>query len=638
MEITWKIISNTGTPITGGAAATVLKLRRVLDGFLYDWNSNTFKASGWGAVSTTLAEVDAVNLAGVYAKTVTITSFDDGMYQAFADYTASTPNLFASIEISIIDGKLAFEALDAGIVAVPDTVWDELLTGATHNIATSAGRRLRQIAENIITDGIAQGAGTGSNQIQLATDASSVSGAYDPSVVSIVSGTGAGQCRAILEYDGSTRTATVNRDWKVLPNATSEYIITPFVDIYSVNEGLIRAATTNTVQLNALASTLNGAYVGQAVFLVSGTGQDQAGLVIAYNGTTQTATIDGTWGTIPDTTTAYVMIPRSPVLLDSTTTAQIDDIDADVETLLTNLATVDGNVDDIETLLGTVNGKVDTIDGNVNDIETLLNTVNGKVDVIDGNVDDVETLLNTVDGNVDDIETLLTTVSGKIDTVDGNVDDVETLLNTVDGKVDIIDTNVDSLLSLVGGSGLYAVTLQLYETSTTTPLSAVHVAAYAGSDLDASGDTNTSGQVVFHLDAGTYSMRYHKAGVTFSVIDTITITGDATITRYGTPVAIPVPTSGSSCTLYEYCYDQASNTPLASVTATAKIVDLPYDYDGKMHTGANITGTYSAVTGLVSWDIAQGATVLVTIEEVGVIRKRGTIPAQGSVRVGMLPE
>jgi hypothetical protein len=582
MEITWKIISNTGTPITGGAAATVLKLRRVLDGFLYDWNSNTFKASGWGAVSTTLAEVDAVNLAGVYAKTVTITSFDDGMYQAFADYTASTPNLFASIEISIIDGKLAFEALDAGIVAVPDTVWDELLTGATHNIATSAGRRLRQIAENIITDGIAQGAGTGSNQIQLATDASSVSGAYDPSVVSIVSGTGAGQCRAILEYDGSTRTATVNRDWKVLPNATSEYIITPFVDIYSVNEGLIRAATTNTVQLNALASTLNGAYVGQAVFLVSGTGQDQAGLVIAYNGTTQTATIDGTWGTIPDTTTAYVMIPRSPVLLDSTTTAQIDDIDADVETLLTNLA--------------------------------------------------------TVDGNVDDIETLLTTVSGKIDTVDGNVDDVETLLNTVDGKVDIIDTNVDSLLSLVGGSGLYAVTLQLYETSTTTPLSAVHVAAYAGSDLDASGDTNTSGQVVFHLDAGTYSMRYHKAGVTFSVIDTITITGDATITRYGTPVAIPVPTSGSSCTLYEYCYDQASNTPLASVTATAKIVDLPYDYDGKMHTGANITGTYSAVTGLVSWDIAQGATVLVTIEEVGVIRKRGTIPAQGSVRVGMLPE
>jgi hypothetical protein len=582
MEITWKIISNTGTPITGGAAATVLKLRRVLDGFLYDWNSNTFKASGWGAVSTTLAEVDAVNLAGVYAKTVTITSFDDGMYQAFADYTASTPNLFASIEISIIDGKLAFEALDAGIVAVPDTVWDELLTGATHNIATSAGRRLRQIAENIITDGIAQGAGTGSNQIQLATDASSVSGAYDPSVVSIVSGTGAGQCRAILEYDGSTRTATVNRDWKVLPNATSEYIITPFVDIYSVNEGLIRAATTNTVQLNALASTLNGAYVGQAVFLVSGTGQDQAGLVIAYNGTTQTATIDGTWGTIPDTTTAYVMIPRSPVLLDSTTTAQIDDIDADVETLLTNLA--------------------------------------------------------TVDGNVDDIETLLTTVSGKIDTVDGNVDDVETLLNTVDGKVDIIDTNVDSLLSMIGGSGLYVVTLQLYETSTTTPLSAVHVAAYAGSNLDASGDTNTSGQVVFHLDAGTYSMRYHKAGVTFSVIDTITITGDATITRYGTPVAIPVPTSGSSCTLYEYCYDQASNTPLASVTATAKIVDLPYDYDGKMHTGANITGTYSAVTGLVSWDIAQGATVLVTIEEVGVIRKRGTIPAQGSVRVGMLPE
>lgn len=96
------------------------------------------------------------------------------------------------------------------VTAVPtaaqnaDAVWDEILTGATHNVATSAGRRLRQLASTIVHSGTAQGAGTGNNQIQLDTGASSTNGAYDPGLVYIETGTGAGQTRLILQYNGST--------------------------------------------------------------------------------------------------------------------------------------------------------------------------------------------------------------------------------------------------------------------------------------------------------------------------------------------------------------------------------------------------------------------------------------------------
>ena len=37
--------------------------------------------------------------------------------------------------------------------AIADAVWDEVLTGATHNIPTSAGKRLRQVADIGVYEG-----------------------------------------------------------------------------------------------------------------------------------------------------------------------------------------------------------------------------------------------------------------------------------------------------------------------------------------------------------------------------------------------------------------------------------------------------------------------------------------------------
>lgn len=192
-----------------------------------------------------------------------------------------------------------------------DNVWDEILIGSTHNITNSSGRRMREAGAPLIREETARGAGTGNNQIQLDTGASAIDGAYDPSMVLIIDGTGLGQTRLILEYDGTDKIATVDRNWKVNPDATSVFQILAFAGREHVNEGLARAGTSSTVMLNVLASSDDDVYVGQAIFIRSGTGEDQRKFVTAYDGITKIATVHTPWDIIPDSTSGYVMLPQA---------------------------------------------------------------------------------------------------------------------------------------------------------------------------------------------------------------------------------------------------------------------------------------------------------------------------------------
>lgn len=195
------------------------------------------------------------------------------------------------------------------LAAVADAVWDEVLTGATHNVPTSAGRRLRQLSSAVIIEVAVVSATT--NTVTFNGDASTADGAYDPAAISIVEGTGAGQTRLIFEYTGSTKTALIDRDWKVTPDNTSIAIITAHPGREHVNEGRAQGGSANTIRLNPLASANNDEYVGQVVFIRSGTGSDQACRITAYNGTTKDATVERNWGTPPAAGSGYVILPTA---------------------------------------------------------------------------------------------------------------------------------------------------------------------------------------------------------------------------------------------------------------------------------------------------------------------------------------
>lgn len=197
---------------------------------------------------------------------------------------------------------------------IANAVWDDLLSANNHNIPNSAGRRVRQLSSSVIIEGAVISSTI--NTITFDGDASTIDGAYDPAVISITEGVGVGQSRLILEYNGTTKTAIVDRDWKVLPTDESTYVIVAHPGREHVNEGLAQGGTTNTITLNALASNYDDAYMGQTIFLRSGYGEDQVRHVIAYNGTTKVATIEHDWDVIPNATTGYVMLPQHTHLVE----------------------------------------------------------------------------------------------------------------------------------------------------------------------------------------------------------------------------------------------------------------------------------------------------------------------------------
>jgi hypothetical protein len=198
----------------------------------------------------------------------------------------------------ITSGTLAASAIDK----IADGIWDEVLTGATHNISSSAGRRLRVLADNNLDDGVAQSGNA--DLIQLATTASTTPGLYVGCQIAIVGGTGAGQSRYIVGYTAG-RVAYVSRHWIVTPNATSEYAVYADNQVLFIHMGLAQGGDATHITLQSTASSINNIYKGQVVRVLSGTGDDQMRSIIAYDGISKIAEVGRAWEVPPDNTSYY---------------------------------------------------------------------------------------------------------------------------------------------------------------------------------------------------------------------------------------------------------------------------------------------------------------------------------------------
>ena len=86
-----------------------------------------------------------------------------------------------------------------------DLIWDEPLTGATHNVATSSGKRLRQTTAFQQIDATVNDAAASTTTF-ITTLSSSVDNFYNDSMLVFTDGALAGQVRAIYDYIGATKT------------------------------------------------------------------------------------------------------------------------------------------------------------------------------------------------------------------------------------------------------------------------------------------------------------------------------------------------------------------------------------------------------------------------------------------------
>jgi len=136
--------------------------------------------------------------------------------------TAATPTISTLGANTITAASIA---ADAG-VEIASAVWDRVLTAANHNIANSAGRRLRAIdAAFEVHSGTAASGAAGT--ITLDGAASATNDIYNGDRVVITAGTGIGEHGIILDYDGGTKVATMSKNWVTTPDNTSEFTIVP---------------------------------------------------------------------------------------------------------------------------------------------------------------------------------------------------------------------------------------------------------------------------------------------------------------------------------------------------------------------------------------------------------------------------
>jgi hypothetical protein len=129
-----------------------------------------------------------------------------------------------------------------------DAIWNEVLTGATHNIASSAGRRLRQLADTVVlVDGVCDAASnagtdsTGTITLEVGTTTACVGQAIRCE----------NQVRFIASYDAGTRIAQLDRPWCVVPDAGDEYVVfnvrNPLVGLASLALAGSTAAAVNDI-------------------------------------------------------------------------------------------------------------------------------------------------------------------------------------------------------------------------------------------------------------------------------------------------------------------------------------------------------------------------------------------------------
>ena len=130
-----------------------------------------------------------------------------------------------------------------------DLIWDEPLTGATHNVAHSSGKRLRQTtAFQQIDSTVIDASATTTTFITGLT--SSVDNFYNDSMLVFTDGALAGQVRAIYDYIGATKTIVLEEALTSAPvNGVAFSIVSLHIHpVSQIQSGLATSAALVTLR------------------------------------------------------------------------------------------------------------------------------------------------------------------------------------------------------------------------------------------------------------------------------------------------------------------------------------------------------------------------------------------------------
>jgi hypothetical protein len=174
---------------------------------------------------------------------------DDAVLAAIATVQNDTNDIQTRLPSVLESGRIAAVLDSTATAALVDLIWDEPLTGATHNVATSSGKRLRQTtAFQQIDSTVIDAAATTTTFVTGLTSA--VDDFYNDSMLVFTDGALAGQVRAIYDYIGATKTIILEEALTSAPvNGVAFAIVSLHIHpVSQIQSGLATASALATAK------------------------------------------------------------------------------------------------------------------------------------------------------------------------------------------------------------------------------------------------------------------------------------------------------------------------------------------------------------------------------------------------------
>jgi hypothetical protein len=190
---------------------------------------------------------------------------DDAVLAAIATIQSDTNDIQTRLPATLESGRIAAALDSAATAALVDLIWDEPLTKATHNVATSSGKRLRQTTAFQQIDSTVIDASATTTTFATGLD-SAVDNFYNDSMLVFTDGALAGQVRAIYDYIAATKTIVLEEALTSAPaNGVAFAIVSLHIHpVSQIQSGLATASalSTQAAKINKIEAATSGTVTG----------------------------------------------------------------------------------------------------------------------------------------------------------------------------------------------------------------------------------------------------------------------------------------------------------------------------------------------------------------------------------------
>lgn len=196
-------------------------------------------------------------------------------------------------------------------------------------------------------------------------------------------------------------------------------------------------------------------------------------------------------------------------------------------------------------------------------------------------------------------------------------------------SVSRVDLSTD-INTLLGNAGISSVTITIQDgVPVAVPGVAVAIYNAANTTFITSGTTDSNGQVAVNLNDATYSVRLAKAGYTFTVPETLVVSGTTTDTYTAAAWAPTAPSGPDLCVVFGWLTYATSTAIVGAVVEAFAVV--PTTAGGYQLVENPVSDTTDA-TGYFELELLQGASVKIVCAEAGLDTSL-TVPAASSQNI-----